>query len=558
MADCEIYPEELSREVRQDPKRSAEIPFYDALRDQLGFGWVAFYDVAWFGKRRKGITDGQCDFVVAHPKHGILLIELKGGQISYDASRRTWISRNRYSVDYTIQPFSQVRDSKYALLEKLKELPGNTSQWIELAHAVAFSEVTRPGEAITPDAPPEIIIGLEDLDGLQKRIESVLAYSHKISGQSFEHGEYLIAQLKRLLGRSTRLPNPLAFHVRQEEKEILRLTDSQVALLDFMGRVRRAAIGGGAGSGKTFMAAEKAKRLAGQGFRTLLTFYNSPLCQFLSGLTREVENLDILTFEQLCGRYLTAEPATENGDLDSRASALFDAMSSADEGPYDAIIVDEGQDFDSTWWLALESCLVEGKESVLYVFYDSHQLLYEGRGNLPADLQEFPLEENVRNTQAICEVLAPHYTGDIPIRPRGPVGRKVETMPYRTQQEMAKLLRRTLTRLLDVEGFRSRDIVVLTPKLLDADSFLLKMNLGNRFSLAKDAEAKNGDQVLCSSIHDFKGLERNVVIVTELDGALPDSPEVRTALYYVGFSRAKHHLIAMGEAHVLDQVVGGT
>src|SRR4051794_37214771 len=92
------------------------------------------------------------------------------------------------------------------------------------------------------------------------------------------------------------------------------------------------------------------------------------------------------------------------------------------ERPYDAIIVDEGQDFTVEWWLALESCLREGRDSIFYVFHDTHQTLYRGGGTLPEGMGEFPLEDNVRNTRSICNALGHHYRGRVNIQPRGPVG----------------------------------------------------------------------------------------------------------------------------------------
>jgi hypothetical protein len=253
----------------------------------MGPGWVVFYDVAWLGKVREfdAPRDGQTDFIVAHPAKGILLIEVKGGGIRFDGPRRQWITRDRNGVDHDIWPFSQVRNSKYALLNKLRDLPSLRNCWIELAHAVAFPALARPRSAVTPDAPPDIIIGREDMERLCERIEEILVYSHGTSGNRFKHGPLLVKELIRLLATSIELPNPLALQAAEEEQHIIRLTESQVRMLTLLKRIRRAAIGGCAGSGKTFLAVEKAKRLATEGFRTLLTCYTQPLATFLKSLT---------------------------------------------------------------------------------------------------------------------------------------------------------------------------------------------------------------------------------------------------------------------------------
>jgi hypothetical protein len=110
MPACTIYPEQLPLSVRQDPKLSAEVKIYDLLARSMPPGWVVFYDVAWLGRVRphEGPRDGQIDFVLAHPTHGILLLEVKGGRIRFDGPRQQWISTDRDGIHHDIDPFGQV------------------------------------------------------------------------------------------------------------------------------------------------------------------------------------------------------------------------------------------------------------------------------------------------------------------------------------------------------------------------------------------------------------------------------------------------------------------
>ncbi len=64
---------------------------------------------------------------------------------------------------------------------------------------------------------------------------------------------------------------PLGAALAEDECRILALTEEQFSVLDTLARLRRVAVSGGAGTGKTLLALEKAKRLAGEGFETLLT-----------------------------------------------------------------------------------------------------------------------------------------------------------------------------------------------------------------------------------------------------------------------------------------------
>ena len=88
------------------------------------------------------------------------------------------------------------------------------------------------------------------------------------------------------------------------EHEVVRLTAGQYDLLNTLRFQRRASIVGGAGTGKTMLALEKAQRLAREGYRTLLVCFNSPLARELADLAAETSAqtglLDVRTFHQLC------------------------------------------------------------------------------------------------------------------------------------------------------------------------------------------------------------------------------------------------------------------
>ncbi len=117
-----MRPQELSASMRSDAGRSAEVRLYDDLAEQLSNKWSVWHGCAWLGTTHPGSVpvDGEIDFVVAHPDRGILVIELKGGLVSYDARRSQWFSRDRHGVEHKIEPFEQVMRNKYALMEKIK------------------------------------------------------------------------------------------------------------------------------------------------------------------------------------------------------------------------------------------------------------------------------------------------------------------------------------------------------------------------------------------------------------------------------------------------------
>lgn len=106
-----MWPSRLPGEVTGSRYREAEVRVWKALRDQLGQGWVVFYSRPWLGLTSSGgERDGECDFVVAHPSHGVLAIEVKGGGISYDPAGDDWWSRDRDGIRHAIK----IRSSRRA------------------------------------------------------------------------------------------------------------------------------------------------------------------------------------------------------------------------------------------------------------------------------------------------------------------------------------------------------------------------------------------------------------------------------------------------------------
>ena len=85
MVGARMWPAVLPRQVRESSLRAAEVRVYDLLAEKLGSGWTVFYSRPWLGLTPSGEEkDGECDFVVMHPAHGYIAIEVKGGGISHD------------------------------------------------------------------------------------------------------------------------------------------------------------------------------------------------------------------------------------------------------------------------------------------------------------------------------------------------------------------------------------------------------------------------------------------------------------------------------------------
>jgi superfamily I DNA/RNA helicase len=361
------------------------------------------------------------------------------------------------------------------------------------------------------------------------------------------------------------LKNLLASQFEEENAEIIRLTANQFKILEGFRRTPRIAIGGCAGSGKTLLALQKATQLAAEGFATLLLCYNRKLANHLESLVKGQPLLEVKTFHQFCvdaakfsNQTLPAIAKLTQQQLEIEyALILCEAMSSRPEKRYDAIIVDEAQDFHKDWWDALETSLKSGSQSILYAFYDDNQKIYRRMGGLPSTMPSYDLYDNIRNSQPIFRCAETFYAcdNDRRIEPRGPAVRPVEWLRYQNRSDLQQCLSNIIKRLTKDERVATTDIVILTPRSLDERSCLLQLKLAGDLKIVKHGAPVQGDEIAASTINSFKGLESNVVIVTELDEDFQNRPlNELTNLLYVATSRAKNLLVVLSHYKFNEEI----
>ncbi|MBI3959018.1 MAG: ATP-binding domain-containing protein [Chloroflexi bacterium] len=541
-----LYPERLPESTLQDSLRSAERRVYDAL-GSLPDPFTVFYSVAWLSRSATNAYDGEADFVVAHPDWGLLVLEVKGGSIGYDAARSAWTSTDRNGAVHTIKdPAGQARTGKHTLHRGLQALPGWNNRWLTLGHAVVFPDVDTGTQSLRLDLPAQIVIDRSGLEQIGERIERAFVYFQGEDGQPGALGEDRLRLVTGLLARSFQMRTPLSAELAYEDERIIELTEQQMNILNFLANHRRAAIQGCAGSGKTMLAVEKARRLAEQGFDVLLTCFNVALAQHLA--IAMPRNVTVLHFHGLCEALINEAEVRairpQNANLyynEFLPNRLLDAIEEL--GPqYDAIVVDEGQDFMDEWWLGLSALLHDDKEGIFYIFFDDNQNLYRNRDRLPGliDQAPFALSENCRNTTGIHKLVARFHPQGASIRCRAPQGREPEWIAYDSDGAMLKALQQRLHQLINEEGIASSDLVVLTPKAEDRSKLSEGLNLGN-FRLTRKEPSRPTD-IAVRTVHAFKGLDRRVVILAEVDPWA--SRELATVLY-VGCSRARTHLLIL-------------
>lgn len=556
-----MFPRPLPDAARRDPRRAAEIAVYDALARLLPAEVRAFYRVAWLAKRRShGARDGETDFLVADPARGLLVIEVKGGRIARDGTTGQWSSTDTAGKIHSIKdPSEQTRTAQYALRNKLASIPALRTATLRLARAVAFPNAADPGTPLAPDLPPEITIYGEHLPYIPEKLDAVFRFWESQERGSQAIDPHTLTVLEKVLAPTFQLPLPLGPRIADDDRCILELTPQQFEVLNCVARSRRVAVSGGAGTGKTVLAVEKAKRLAAEGYRTLLTCFNVPLASYLRDSIGAVDGLTVTHFHGLC-HSLGAAAGISLPDPDGAAQpdafyeqhlpqVLLDALDTLPDRRFDAIVVDEGQDFLPLYWEALQLALCDPDDGILHIFYDDNQSIY--RGSIPSGLFDVHLSRNLRNTRAIHTIAQQYYQGAA-MQAAGPPGRQVEFVQAADRVAINRRLSQIVHRLVHDDRVAPGEIAVLSGRS-EARSVIGKGGTIGAFRCTRDPRG-DPDAIRIDSIYRFKGLERTVVILAEIDDPVARG---HRELLYVGVSRARAHLIVVGQADTLAAVRNG-
>jgi hypothetical protein len=553
-----MIPAVLPPEIRNDPKRSAEVAVYDhfAATPFLD-GAVVFYSCEWLGPYENLLRDGEADFVVAHPKIGYLVLEVKGGRVRRSVADGKWTTTDRNDKTVAIaNPIRQAMKSKKVILAALSSQWPGKAPWLTARHGVILPHSSRPPnpKVLGAAAPIEIFAFKEDMPTLGARALQMMAWAPDGARETTGGlGQIGVSLLEDFYGRDVDFSPRLAAVIKDCEAQIDVLTATQCRYLDFLAHTRNALIEGGAGTGKTVLAVERARRASREGRRVLLLCFNRPLAVSLS---RELSGnpAAVATFHEFCSRTCV----TAGIDLDAVRASCGEARFWGEKLPdlltdiglvdppecYDDLIIDEGQDFKAAWLEALKLFLKP--DASVFLFRDDFQRIYGGADAAKIlGVEPLELTENVRNTRTIFQAGSRFRTGS-PQTCLGPQGVPVSwiSAPY---ERTARAVERELNRLLTVDGVPCSEIAVLCG--CGADASIVREQPTLAGMIWRPADQPESGCITVDSVMRFKGLDRAVVILCEMEHAGDE-------LAYVALTRAKSHLIVVGSDALLDRLGG--
>ena len=537
-----IYPEEQRYHA---PESEAERQLYPLLAD-LPAEYTVFCNRQWHVRSKSGgrPKPAEADFLIAHPARGVLVVEVKGGVIRRDPATDVWFSND---VRLDPDPFTQVHRTRYLL----EDLLGRT---LPTGEALAFPDGLVARSELPAALLPERVIGAEDLDELAAAVGRCFGVNglHDNKAAFGKRGVHLLTET---LAGSVNVRRHIGHQVHAAEQEMIKLTESQYSVLEQLDGNLRVCVLGGAGTGKTLLAMEQARRLAARGDRVLLTCFNAPLGAHIRRELGAIDGVEVLHFHLLCRTWADragldstqGEHESDSEYFDNRLPNLLTEAALELDKRYDAILVDEAQDFDADWLAALQLLLADEKHGVMFLFADENQAIYQSGFELPAGFMRFTLKDNLRNAAQIHGLLSQHF-GETS-RSKGPAGIDVQLRCHGDTADFRQELSSLLSHLTS-HGITTDQLTILTGKSTSG-SVLAKHAKEPLGSFRLTGKPTRPNDVRFESVHRFKGLEAPVVILCEMGDLRPES---RRKLWYTGLSRARAGLFVLARGEPGDDV----
>lgn len=503
---------------------------FEALR-ALDPRCYVFHSLRWIRAAQMGSAiapQGEGDFIVFDPFRGILVIEVKSGGIRYEAGR--WFQTNLASgIERPMQdPEQQADRTRWFLREHLKTRLRPTVV-CPVAHAVWFPSVDLALTNLPPNLPRAMVLDRKSLDDPTCAVDEAFVFGSgratpaKIPGSEVQR---VVAAIAPTVCAAPSMRHAL----ENRDRAFFRLTEEQARVLDFVEEQPRAVVAGAAGTGKTMVALQLARRLSDAGERVLFLCYNGALRRFLQS-HHGTARVRFHTFDSLAAEHVS-EGA---GDFDATRATFLDLLSGPESPSFQHVIIDEGQDFDDDWIELLEACT----RGTFYVFYDRNQSIQREKPPSWVESAEcrLVLRRNCRMTTQLAKLSYSCAARPLPLPPDTIDGPKPRLHACMSKQGAALRVAKIVAELLGEREYEPHEIAILTLKT--PESSLLGQF--ERVDAWKVVDVPTKGCVSYSTVRRFKGLEAPAVVLVDIEPAQLAAPSTRN-LAYVGASRAVHEL----------------
>ncbi len=518
-----------------------------------------------FTSRRMKAVSGELDFLILAPNRGIFALEVKHGDVMRRGGEWMYADRSGKYVQKSQSPFAQVHSTMHSIrhyiLEKTLIDPALNSRLEKYlwSSAVAFtSSTTRPDLGVEArdwqvilrnDLTLPVVSLLKKIsDGAHRTVRDFGWYDPKDSRPK----ESDCRKIAQILRGDFEINYSSVNRLTDGESFIESFTKEQFELLDFVRYNDRCLIRGGAGTGKTVMALEIAKREIEAGKKVAFFCYNKRLGANLESSLKsavpDCEELVVGGFHKYLAESTGVEFPTGREDLNRYfreelpIEFLIRNEGLDEEKKFDCLILDEAQDLIYSFYFEVfDTILKSGLKNGRWIFFGdfSNQAIFsedpEKSLNLLNETCAFtnfpPLRINCRNTKKIAEYNSKVTGGEPPDFRNGSVdGEPIETI-FVDEEEINSKIEKLLREMLQ-SGISLEKITILSPRKLE-NTTLAESNLVRNY-------IDNG--LTFSTIQSYKGLENSIVVLTGFTDIKSDEAK---RLMYVAISRAKLKLFVV-------------
>lgn len=525
-----FYPNAQSASAPQSEKR-----VFEALK-KLSDDWMVVHGLRFIApaQGRRPPRNGEADFVLIHPRYGLIVLEAKGGR--YEVERGAWYTYpGGQRVPMNSSPFDQATRNRYDLADHLYQQAG--IRGMRMGHAVAFTDGAPRGN-LGPAAPSAIVIDGTDLADLPTAIRRICAHwfpasSRGLSDPELEQVLSVLAPTASVTADRRYAVDVTLIDVQQRTEREIEWTSQQLEVIAATEPGTFVSVLGAAGTGKTIIAARRASELAAAGSQVVFVADQRYLhSSLLEQPALRHPNIVVGTPEEVARKLCPDLPAIGPDYLLWEA---FMEIADAGDAQVDAVIVDEAQSYDSDLLEALTGLCPTSCQ----MYADPYQRDSTGMWRPPGEPRTFWLTRNCRNAMPIAKLVA-RLSGSLAPRDGapGPSVRFIEADQDRTA------FRAQFAAAVDdlVRTLSPAQIALLT---CAQDTSDLRKLLG--VQRVRIARRPGDDGVTVLPAREFRGCEAPaVLLVAGPEHACADH-EASTN-HYIAASRAVAELTVIGNA----------
>jgi len=581
---------------------SGERRFAERLESHLEDDYLCWYDVP------VGEQGLHPDFVVLHPRRGLLILEIKDWRLDtiQRISRQAATILTNNGVKQVTSPMEQARRYSHAVVQQLEGDPQLTFArnhpyagrlMVPWGYGVVLANITRRqfeqqsdldavfprGRVICQDEMTASI----DAEAFQSRLWGMFRHlpERPLTLPQIDRIRWHMFPEVRIQQGSLFAPatddSSSSKGIDEAIPDIMRVMDlKQEQLARSLGSGHRI-IHGAAGAGKTLILVYRCLHLAKALRKPILVLcYNKTLAARLEAMMSErglSGSVHVRNFHKWCRDQCVAYhvPLPKSGDEFSTRLVERVVEATGKElippAQYGAVMIDEGHDFEPHW-LTLAVKMVDPETDSVLVLYDDAQSIYGGNKTrftfssvgIQARGRTTILRINYRNTDEIIriatgfarEILDPKEAEEdgIPLVAPKSAGRHgppplLIQLPNLTHE--GKYIAQSLQRLHREKGYPWTAMTVICRARFIAETVekeLARCGIPVQAQIRTKRREDENQGVRMLTMHSSKGLEFPVVAIPGI-GYLPfaksdESEEAR--LMYVAMTRSLEHLIMTG------------